>query len=279
MLLGALISLKIIKPAKLYADRIMRAIIIEDERNSITVLKSLLEQYCSDLIVVAEAMSAAEAILLIAEHKPDLIFLDIQLPDIDGFQMLEQIGRHNDTGSGYPFDIIFVSAYEQYAIQAVRASALDYLVKPVKPAELIRAVAKAMTHTDRKQYQAQVLNLLTDLHKSRTDQRIALPTLGQILFVRPDQIVRVEAHRNYIHVFFASGAKTVISMALYEIEPTLLYHNFIRTHQSHLVNRLYVSMLVRKDNVNELKMTDSTLVPISRQRLEAVKAFLQAVTP
>lgn len=245
----------------------MRTIIIEDEKKTIIQLKGLLASL-PQVELIGEAPSAAEAIQLITELNPELILLDIQLPDNNGFELLASLGE-------YTFDVIFITAYDQYGIQAVKCSALDYLLKPVKLTELTQAIQKAIKRKETKQTQLQIQNLLTIVNLPPKDHRIAIQLMKEIRFIDPADIIRCEAANNYTHIYLSIGEKLIASKGLFEFDEMLQPYHFIRCHQSHLVNRKYIKSLLTSDTVFELQLTEKDArVPVSRLRKDLVKSAL-----
>jgi two-component system LytT family response regulator len=246
------------------------SIIIDDELNNIENLQSLLRAYCNDISVVATAISADEGKVAIEEHNPDLVFLDIQMPGKSGFDMLKTFPQID-------FEIIFITAYDQYGIQAIKFSALDYLLKPVVIDELKDAVRKAKEKINTKQKNASIENLLEYIKNGqKSTPKIALPTLNEIMYVKVADIIRCEASDNYTTFYLQNKEKILVCKTLKEFAELLKPHGFIRTHQSHLVNAHFVKSLLKEDG-GALLMNDLTKVPISRQNKETVKNLLNTL--
>jgi len=244
-------------------------IIVDDEVNNIENLGSLLARYCSGVTVAAKAINATDGIEFIEKYKPDLVFLDIQMPGKSGFDMLRSIPQIN-------FEIIFITAYDQYGIQAIKFSALDYLLKPIVIPELKMAVQKAREKILAKQKNASIENLLDYIKKGQNGTpKIALPTLTEIMYVKVDDIVRCEASDNYTTFYLQNNEKVLVCKTLKEYAELLKPHHFIRTHQSHLVNIHFVKSLLKEDG-GVLLLINLTKIPISRQNKENVKAMLSA---
>lgn len=245
----------------------IRSIIIDDELNNIENLQSLLKTYCNDITVVATANSADDGKASIVELKPDLVFLDIQMPGKSGFDMLK-------TFSQIYFEIIFITAYDQYGIQAIKFSALDYLLKPVVIDELKDAVRKAQEKINTKQKNASIENLLEYIRNGqKSTPKIALPTLNEIMYVKVVEIIRCEASDNYTTFYLQNKEKILVCKTLKDFAELLKPHGFIRAHQSHLVNAHFVKSLLKEDG-GMLLMNDLTKIPISRQNKETVKNLL-----
>lgn len=246
----------------------MRAIIIEDEKKNITHLRGLLTMYCKQVEIIGEATNAEEGLKLIAGLNPNLVFLDIQMPGKSGFDMLASLGEYN-------FEVIFVTGYDQYGIQAVKFSALDYLLKPVKVDELAKAVAKAEAQKQKRQTHEQIINLLSVINNAqKAGHHIALPLMKELRFVSPDEIVRCESDNNYTQFYLRNSEKLLVSTGIYEYEEMLKDYHFIRCHQSHLINRKFIKSLLKEDTVFELLLTDGTRIPVSRLRKDMVKEEL-----
>lgn len=246
----------------------MKTIIIEDEKKNRIQLKNLLLKHCPQLQLIGEAVNAAQGISLIRSLEPELIFLDIQMPERSGFDMLADLGEYN-------FEVVFVTGFDQYGIEAIRFSALDYLLKPVNPEELIRAVSKAELKNKKKQTQEQILNLFSVLkNPKKSGNRIALPLMKEIRFVDPEDIIRCEAANNYTQFYLQNAEKLLVSKGMFEYEGMLRDYHFIRCHQSHLVNKRYIKSLLKKDTIPELLLTDGSLIPVSRLKMNAVRSEL-----
>ncbi|HEY4108622.1 MAG TPA: LytTR family DNA-binding domain-containing protein [Puia sp.] len=242
----------------------MTAILIDDEANNLDNLSRLLQQYCPEVNIIGTAMNAVDGRQLVTTQQPELVFLDIQMPGENGFQLLQQLPRHD-------FQLIFVTAYEQYGIQAVKFAAVDYLLKPINPQELQEAVGKAILRQGEKHKNAQLENLLQLLERQsfKEEHRIALSTLKETRFLYTRQIIRCESDNNYCYFFLDNGEKLLVSKPIYEYEPMLKEYGFIRCHQSHLINKRHVRSWVREDG-GYLLLDNGDTVPVSRSKKEAV---------
>ncbi|TMI84865.1 MAG: response regulator transcription factor [Bacteroidetes bacterium] len=241
----------------------IRAILIDDEVHCLDTLSMLLSDYCPDVQVVERCMSAKQALVAIQRHQPALIFLDIEMPIMNGFDLLEQF-------SEIPFAVIFTTSYDQYAIKAIRFSALDYLLKPIDAKELVVAVNKVK---GQKQLPAaeQFQMLLNQVqHKETGFKKIAVPTSEGFELIPAEQVVRCEADDNYTHLFLKNKNKVVASRTLKEMEEQLQDFNcFLRVHHSYLVNLNEVTKYVRGEG-GYLIMSDGATVNVSRSRKEAL---------
>jgi two-component system LytT family response regulator len=241
----------------------IKAVIIDDERDSIDTLKWKLENYCPDVEVVAAFDDPAAGVRFLKSHPPDLLFLDIEMPMLNGFDVLEEISRE------ISFDIIFTTAYDNFGIQAVKFSALDYLLKPVQNKELKEAIDKHLSKMKQKIPTGQIEVLLENVHAERKGKsgKIALASKESIEFVDPYDIIVCEASSNYTTVHLADGRKRVISKTLKEFEDMLTPFNFFRPHNSHLVNLGRVREFIRGDG-GYLIMENKMKIPVSKTKRE-----------
>lgn len=250
-------------------DKNIKTIIVDDEPGNVENLESLLKKHCPQVHVMATATQIWVAEQQIRTLKPDLLFLDIQMGNATGFDLLELLKERN-------FEVIFITAYDQYGIRAVKFSALDYLLKPVDIAELISAVQKAQKKIVQKQGSVQLNSLLDYLRqKDPKASKIALPQQQEIRFVPVMEIVRCEARNTYTYFFLNNGDNILVSKLLKEYDSLLAPCGFIRTHQSHLVNPAYVKSWLKEDG-GSLLLEDGTKVPVSRPKREKVKLLLHS---
>ncbi len=239
---------------------LISAVIIDDEQNNIDNLEILLEQYCPQLSIIATAQNAIDGETIILQHDPDIVFLDIQMPGKNGFALLQSLKTHN-------FELIFITAFDQYGIQAVKFSALDYLLKPINTEELKNAVHKAIYRSTEKRQNKKLENLLQVLgHQQQKElHRIALTSAKETRFIRTQDIIRCESSNNYTTFFLFGSEKIMTSKPIFEYEEILTNYGFIRCHQSHLVNKKHIKSWVKEDG-GFLLLDDDTQVPISRQK-------------
>lgn len=240
----------------------MRAVIVEDEKNSQELLKELISQYCDPVKVVSVAGSVSEALKMIRLHEPELVFLDIQLPDGDGFQILEQLEDKE-----LSFDIIFTTAYDQYAMRAFKFAAADYLLKPIDIEELQLAVKKVSNKNGNEALDSsQIQTLISNIRNiEQPFKRIILPTSNGFTVVDPVNIIRCESDRNYTFIFLNDGRKILVSRTIKEYEEMLVDFNFFRIHQSHLINLAYLKNYTRGRG-GYVELTDGTTLDVSARR-------------
>ena len=247
----------------------IRAVTIDDEVNNIDNLKALLRHYCPDVAVIGQAGNAAEGLEVITTLEPELVFLDIQMPGQNGFDLLKSLPH-------YDFEVIFVTGFDQYGIQAIRFSAIDYLLKPIDPAELQNAVRRAGEKIGEKKQNAQLKNLmqlLVDRHQ-KPEHRIGLSSAKETRFVKTGQIIRCQAENNYTMFFLLGGEQMLVSRPMFEYDEMLSGYGFIRCHHSHLVNRTFVKSLLKEDS-GYLLLEDGSKIPVSRLKKDAVKLALK----
>ena len=241
----------------------IRGIIVEDERHSRETLRGMLDRYCKNVEVIAEADSYRSGLQEIREHHPDVVFLDIQMPDGSGFRMLEELDEID-------FEIIFTTAFDQFAIKAIKYSALDYLLKPIDPEELVNALKKVENKLSNQKVNQNIQVLLDNIKARDADpHKIILSTSEKIHIIETDQILRCESDNYYTNFFLADGKKILISKTLKENEQLLSDHNFIRPHKSHLVNVKYIKGFLKYDG-GYIEMTDGSRIPVSRRKREKI---------
>jgi len=236
----------------------MRALIIDDEKSCREILKSLLQDNFPEIKIAGEASSLMEARKAIANLYPDLVFLDIKLTDGSGFELLETI-------PSFEFHVIFVTAFDQFAIQAIRHSAIDYILKPVDTEEFVAAVKKS-------KHMSLNIDLLTRqikvLLKNKDDfHRIALPTLDGLRFINLDEVLYCNSDSNYTWFHLQNGEKIMVTRTLKEYDETLSENCFVRIHQSYLINLRYVDRYV-KGKSGYVIMSNGKEINVSRRKKE-----------
>ena len=244
----------------------IRAIIVDDEKNNRESLHLLIKTYTPHIEIVAYCCSAQEARDAIRQHHPNLLFLDIKMPQESGFELLDSL-------ESIDFEVIFTTAYDEYGVRAVKASALDYLLKPIEVTELIQAVQKAKIIIDQKQSNIRMQHLIQNIKESNPNKTIALSLSDRIEFIEIKSIIRCEADNNYTTFYLKNSQKYVVSKTLKEYNELLVPFGFLRVHQSHLINLSEVKSFVKSDG-GYILMKDDSQVSISRQRRESVLQVL-----
>ena len=240
----------------------IRCVIVEDEEIARKVLKSLLAQYCQDVMVCAEADDVASGKTMIEMFRPDLVFLDIEMPGGSGFKLLNSI-------ENIDFEVVFITAYEQFAIKAIRHDALDYILKPIDPKELVAAVEKVKEAKYKKTLKKQYDNLLKNLDPEQlVVRKISISTTDKIHLIDVDDIIRCESDNYYTKIFFKDGNKLLVSKTLKEMDQKLEEYDFVRTHKSHLVNMRCIKNFIKDEMM--VVMTDGTKVPVSKRKKERI---------
>jgi two-component system LytT family response regulator len=239
--------------------QIFRALIADDEPGARAILASYLKECFPEMILAGTASSISEAKRFIEHHDIDLLFLDIEMTDGTGFQLLDQL-------KGINFPVIFTTAHDEFAIRAFRYNAVDYLLKPIDPDEFIAAVEKAKEHRFQSNMSEQFARLVTT-SQEKTFDRITLSTSEGLIFTDTKDILRIETYGNYCFVFLAGGDRLLVSKNLKEFEEMLPEPLFFRVHQSHIVNTQFVKKVIKEEG-EQVIMTDGMKIPISRRRKE-----------
>ena len=245
----------------------IKAVIVDDEQLAIESLQWEIENFSQDVKVVETFTNPKEAVSGINYLKPDLVFLDIEMPEIDGFQLLQLLDYRN-------FDLIITTAYNQYAIQAFKANAIDYLLKPVDPDDLIQAVEKV-----KKRYGSDFAtqNIETVIDKfirnnKERQKKIPLPLNQKIILVKPEDILYCKSDGSYTTVFMSNGEKYLVSKSMKYVED-LLSNDFIRIHKSYIVNIFEIKEFIKQGN-GEIILTNGKIIPISRTHRKQVMEAL-----
>jgi two-component system, LytTR family, response regulator len=241
----------------------IKAIIIDDEMHCRKTLSISLKEFCPDVQVLELCDNGEAGVEAIKKLKPDLVFLDIEMPRMNGFEMLEQF-------SEIPFAVIFTTGYDQYAIKAIRFSALDYLLKPIDPKELVAAVHKVQVQKN-PPFSEQFRLLMDQIQRKETGfTKIAVPTSEGFELILADQLIRCEAHSNYTHLFLKNSARIIACRTLKEMEEQLHDFNyFLRVHHSYIVNLNEVTKYIRGEG-GYLVMADGSTVNVSHSRKDAL---------
>lgn len=240
----------------------IRAIIVDDEQHCIEALHTMLQKKCPEVTVVGSVNSVKDAKDMISELQPDVVFLDVEMPHQNGFELLKLFDKIN-------FDVIFTTAYEQYALKAIKFNALDYLLKPFSVKELQDAIQKCASRRNGPASETQhspievFLQNMKTLHQ--THKKIALPTINGLVFMPVQNIVRCESTGNYTRIFFTDKKNLMVSRPLKEFEELLTDVDFFRVHNSHLINLQQMQSYIQGEGGFAL-MSDGTQVEVSRRR-------------
>jgi two-component system LytT family response regulator len=230
-------------------------VIIDDEQGAQITLMKFLQMHCPDVNVVGTADGVEEGLKLIASKKVDLVFLDIKMNDGTGFDLLKRLPKIN-------FNLVFTTAYDEYALKAFKYSAIDYLLKPIDPLELIDAVGKVQQSSNKNS--AKSVDSMFELYKENKFDKIAIPSVDEFHFVRISEIIRCEASSNYTIIYLGTGKKIVAPKTLKEFEELLAPEGFFRVHQSHLINLSHIQQFMKTKN--KIRMGDGSEVEVSRRK-------------
>jgi two-component system LytT family response regulator len=247
----------------------MKAVIIDDETNNSELTFNLLTDYCRDVEIVRIASSVKEGYEAIIELQPELVFLDIQMRDGTGFDLLNRFESVN-------FRIIFITAHDEFALDAFKRSAIDYLLKPLSPPDLINAVSKAQRTFINGGWDAQLRTLLENAVRSVPQRhKIVLKTLERIYSLHLNEIIRLRSEGSYTEVFIADGRKILVSRLIKEFDELLAGSGFLRVHQSHLINTNFIFYYEKSENL--ITMKDNSTVPVSVRKREALLGLLNSI--
>lgn len=252
----------------------INAVIIDDVEKARVALKSDIDDFCDSIMVVGEADGVQTGIKVVEDKKPDIIFLDIKMGDGSGFDLIEKLRERGTLNS----QVIFTTAYDEYAIKAFKYSALDYLLKPVDPDDLIEAVSKAEKKETAFPNAETVSMLIENLKglQDKTQDRIALSSAEKIQVVEIKNIIRCEASGNYTTFFTTDKKKVLVSKTMKEYVGLLEGHDFARVHHSHLINLAHVKEFVKIDGTY-LVMSDGSEVPVSVRKREVLMESLNKI--
>ena len=234
------------------------AVIIDDEEGARESLANILKSYVPAVEILGKAASAAEGFELINKVEPQLVFLDVEMPNENAFDLIDKFDSVN-------FEIIFVTAYDHYAIQAIKSSALDYLLKPVDIDDLKSAVAKLDHKISQPQKDEQFDLLLASVNSDRPHKKIAVPETDGLIFIDVDEIIRCESDGNYTKIYLKNEKRIVSSKTLGDYDGILKNNDFFRTHRSHLINLNEIHKFVKGDG-GYILMSDKSEVEISRRK-------------
>ena len=243
----------------------MKTLIIEDEDQSISALKGEINLHCKNLEIVGVAKTVKDGISKIKTLQPELVFLDIQLSDGLGFEVLSAYHERH-------FNVIFTTAYSQYAIKAIKFSAMDYLLKPIDSEELVEAVNKALK-SNKQEESTKMETFLQNQNETTSRKRIALQTQEGISVFEIDSILKCSAESNYTCVYFTNGKKLLFSKTLKDFEDLLCTSGFERIHHSHIINMNHLTSFVNKEG-GYVVLSDKSTVPVSQRKKANLMAAL-----
>jgi two-component system LytT family response regulator len=239
----------------------LRAIVIDDVDSIRTKNIDLIKAHCPNIAIIGQANSVKSGISLIKQIVPDLVFLDVEMPDGTGFDLLQMLNP-------IQFKVIFITGYEDFAIRAFRFSAIDYLLKPLDPTELVEAVNKAQESLNKEVLELKLNTLFSNLERPKNLQKLVLKTAEKIYSVNIQDIINCESDKNYTTFYFINAPKLVVSTTLKEYETLLKPFNFFRAHQSHLINMLYFDHFIKTDGGNTIVMKNKNKIPLATRKKE-----------
>lgn len=239
----------------------LKAVIIDDDAVNIDILKELLSQKCPDILIAGQASNAADGIAVIKQVLPHIVFLDIEMPYGNGFELLKQL-------QPVDFEVVFTTAYDEYALEAIKFSALDYLLKPINAEELKAAVAKASQRLHQKTVDMQLNNLFNILSDTESKPvRIALPVKDGFDFVEISDIIHCFSKNGYTYIHTREGKKYISQKTLNEYEELTARFSFCRVHHASLINTSFIKKYIKEGRKGgHIELTDGTLIEISSRR-------------
>jgi two-component system LytT family response regulator len=246
----------------------MKVLIIDDENRTRDLIAKMINSFGLNVEAISAGESVKTGIEAIQKHHPDLVFLDIQMPDGTGFDVLNALPEKK-------FEVIFITAHEEFAIKAIKFSALDYILKPVDPSELRTALEFAMSSIKDKKYPAQYEALVQNIVPTQK-RKLVLKTTESVYIVELEDIIRCEADRNYTIVYLSGKRKILISKTLKDYEDLLGAYNFLRVHQSHLINLDFVERYDKLDGGSVI-MKDGSHIPLSAVKKDLFFKILESL--
>lgn len=244
------------------------AVIVDDEALARDAILNMLKLFCPNVQVIGQASDMESGVKTITELKPDVVFLDIQMPNGSGFDLLKQF-------TSISFKFVFITAYQEYAIKAFKFSALDYILKPVDPSELVKAVEKLEESIEEEETNKKFQTFIENIQWHEKDpQKIILKTLDSVIVTEIESIIRCESQNNYTMFYFSNRPKLLVSRTLKEFDDMLSSSGFFRAHQSHLVNLNFVKKYNRFPE-SHLVLNDETTVPVSVRKRDLLAELMK----
>ena len=247
----------------------LRAVIIDDIDTIRSKNIELIKEYCPNVTIMAEASDVKTGVEVIKKYLPDLVFLDVEMPDGTGFDLLQQL-------KPITFKVIFVTGFQDFAIKAFRYSAIDYLLKPVDPDDLVEAVKKAEETLNKETLELKFGTLFSNIERPKNLQKIVLKTTEKLYSVNIQDIVHCESEKNYTTFHFINAPKLVVSTTLKEYENLLLPFGFFRAHQSHLINMLYFDHFVKSDG-GTIIMKNKAAITLAKRKKDEFLSLLNSL--
>lgn len=245
----------------------IKAIIIDDERHCRSSLRKQLEWSCPQVEIIAECANASKGEEAIQKLEPELVFLDVEMPDKNGFDLLKSLDDIN-------FEVVFTTAYDGFAIEAFRANAIDYLLKPIDEDHLIEAVDKVEMRLRNREPDTYIKTILEELISQDSKRTIPFPTSEGITFINIDDLIRCEAEGSYSYVYYGENERLFISKTLKHIEALCKSRFLVRVHQSHLININKVKQYIKADG-GSIVMQDNSRVPLARSKKENLRKWIK----
>jgi len=247
----------------------MRAVIIDDEPKARKNIINIINLINTDIQIVGEGEDIKSGVKVISEMKPDIVFLDIQMPGGSGFQLLDKFPIIN-------FKVIFITAFDNFAIKAFKYSAIDYLLKPIDPQEFKKAMEKLNSIIQKEDYSLKIKTLLNNISDDK-NQKIVLKTSEGFHIIKIKDIIRCESDKGYTNFFLHDGKTILVSSIIKGYDEMLSEKGFLRTHQSHLINMDYIKSFIKSDG-GYIVMQDGATVPVSKRRKEAILNMLNGMS-
>jgi two-component system, LytTR family, response regulator len=246
----------------------LTAVVIDDIETIRKKNIAIINSKCPNISIIGQADNVENGIKIIKQLTPDIVFLDVEMPDGTGFDLLQKLKPIN-------FKVIFITGFEDFAIRAFRFSAIDYLLKPLDSTELIEAVKKAEESLSKEVFEMKLNNLFTNLDRPKNHQKLVLKTAEKIYSVNIQDIINCESDKNYTTFHFINASKLLVSTNLKEYETLLSPFNFFRTHQSHLINMAFFDHFIKTDGGNTIVMKNKQTIPLAIRKKDEFLVLLE----